>query len=190
MTDFGRRGGVGDMLKATYDPNLDGVIAVAQTEADMTQAVYDPTINALVALAAAHKTQHQNGGTDEISATGLVGRVNYVDRGDPSGNDKWLGDLTTNGLWHDLDLSNFAAVGAKVLHLTLFVDDDAANSFVQIREKGNTNAKNILELRTAAAAVRATMDGFVTVAADRIIEYRTTDTTLSAFGLSVRGWFI
>ena len=73
MTDFGRRSAGGDMLKALYDPNEDGVIAVAQTEADMTKAVYDPVVAAIQALAAAHKTQHQNGGTDEISATGLTG---------------------------------------------------------------------------------------------------------------------
>lgn len=95
MTDFGRRAGIGnmlkavydpnedgviaiaqtqaDMMKAAYDPNDDGVIAVAQTQADMVKAVYDPVLAAIQALAAAHKTQHQNGGTDEINATGLVG---------------------------------------------------------------------------------------------------------------------
>ena len=95
MTDFGRRTGTGDMLKAVYDPNedgviavaqteadmkrsvydanLDGVIAVAQTEADMTKAVYDTVINALIALAADHNAQHEDGGTDEIDATGLTG---------------------------------------------------------------------------------------------------------------------
>lgn len=30
-----------DMEKGVYDPNLDGVIALAQTEADMKQSVYD-----------------------------------------------------------------------------------------------------------------------------------------------------
>jgi len=70
---MGRRSGVGDMLQSVYDPNEDGVIAVAQTQADMTKAVYDPVVAAIQALAAAHKTQHQNGGTDEISATGLTG---------------------------------------------------------------------------------------------------------------------
>ena len=73
MTDFGRRSGAGDMLKSVYDPNQDGVIAIAQTEADMVKATYDPVIAAIQALAAAHKTQHQNGGTDEINATGLTG---------------------------------------------------------------------------------------------------------------------
>ena len=35
------RGGSGDMTKAVYDPDLDGVIALAETEADMTKAVFD-----------------------------------------------------------------------------------------------------------------------------------------------------
>ncbi|MBA7647193.1 hypothetical protein ES703_54963 [subsurface metagenome] len=61
------------MLKSVYDSNNDGVIAVAQTEADMTKAVYDPALADISALLAAHKTQHQNGGTDEINATGLTG---------------------------------------------------------------------------------------------------------------------
>ena len=39
------RGGSGDMLKTTYDPDLDGVVALAQTEADMTKAVYDSDEN-------------------------------------------------------------------------------------------------------------------------------------------------
>jgi len=61
------------MLKSVYDPNEDGVIAVAQTEADMKASVYQPQLAAVQALLAAHKTQHQNGGTDEINATGLTG---------------------------------------------------------------------------------------------------------------------
>lgn len=51
MTDMGRRSGVGDMLKS----------------------VYDPIIAAMQALEAAHKTQHQSAGTDEIDVTGLTG---------------------------------------------------------------------------------------------------------------------
>ncbi|MFX0121491.1 MAG: hypothetical protein ACFFBQ_17535 [Promethearchaeota archaeon] len=73
MTDFGRRIGGGDMRKSVYDPNNDGVIALAQTEADMTSAVYDPVITAIQALLNAHHTRHENGGADEIDATGLTG---------------------------------------------------------------------------------------------------------------------
>jgi len=83
VTDFGRRVlGLGDMLKSVYDPDLDEVIALAQTEADMTKAVYDPTLAALAALLAAHKTQHQGGGTDQISVTGLAGTTPRAILGD------------------------------------------------------------------------------------------------------------
>lgn len=51
MTDFGRRAGVGDMLKADYDPDEDGLVTAAE----------------------AHKASHQNGGADEIDCTGLTG---------------------------------------------------------------------------------------------------------------------
>jgi hypothetical protein len=51
MTDFGRRCGDGDMKKADYDP----VIAAIQ------------------ALLNAHHARHENGGADEIDATGMTG---------------------------------------------------------------------------------------------------------------------
>ena len=73
MTDMGRRTGTGDMLKSVYDPNQDGVIAIAQTEADMKASVYQPQLAAVQALLADHHAQHEDGGTDEIDATGLTG---------------------------------------------------------------------------------------------------------------------
>lgn len=72
MTDFGRRTGQGDMLKSVYDPNDDGVVALAQTEADMTKAVYDPALAAMATLLAAHNTQHQYGGSDAIKLDALA----------------------------------------------------------------------------------------------------------------------
>jgi len=38
------------MEKATYDPNEDGIIAVAQTEADMCKETYDPNDDGIIAL--------------------------------------------------------------------------------------------------------------------------------------------
>lgn len=51
MTDFGRKSGLGDMLKSVYDSNDDGVV----------DDVPD------------HKDTHQAGGADEIAVTGLTG---------------------------------------------------------------------------------------------------------------------
>lgn len=73
MTDFGRKAGLGDMLKSTYDPNADGVIALPQTEADMKKSVYDTNDDGVVDSVPTHKTSHQDGGTDEMAVTGLVG---------------------------------------------------------------------------------------------------------------------
>lgn len=73
MTDFGRRTGQGDMLKSVYDPNDDGVIAIAQTEANMVGSTWAPVIANIAAIANFHKERHQDGGSDEIDVTGLVG---------------------------------------------------------------------------------------------------------------------
>jgi hypothetical protein len=43
------RGGSGDMKKSDYDSNLDGVIAIAQTEANMKTSDYDPDTNNKIA---------------------------------------------------------------------------------------------------------------------------------------------
>jgi len=51
VTDFGRRIPQGDMFKSVYDPDLDGVIAVAQTEADMKRSVYDANLDGVIAVA-------------------------------------------------------------------------------------------------------------------------------------------
>jgi len=61
------------MLKSVYDPNADGVIAVAQTEADMKKSVYDTDDDAKVDAIDEHASSHEAGGTDEIDATDLVG---------------------------------------------------------------------------------------------------------------------
>lgn len=73
MTDFGRKAGLGDMLKSVYDPNADGVIAVAQTEADMKKSVYDTDDDGKVDALDEHAGSHEDAGSDEIEVTGLVG---------------------------------------------------------------------------------------------------------------------
>lgn len=117
MTDFGRKAGLGDMLKSVYDADVDDVVDAvpghkashedgAADELDVTDlsgeladnqpakahplAGNKHTASALAELNAkvsdatlddssasrtpsAHKTSHQDGGTDEITVAGLVG---------------------------------------------------------------------------------------------------------------------
>lgn len=60
MTDFGRRAGVGDMLKSVYDQNADNVVDSVP----------------------AHKATHQSGGADALNVTGLVGTTPRAILGD------------------------------------------------------------------------------------------------------------
>jgi len=212
MTDFGRRVGGGDMLKAMYDPNEDGVIvspqtqadmtksvydpnedaviAVAQTQADMTKAVYDPVLAALQALAAAHKTQHQNGGDDEIACTGLVGRINYVDRGDPSDLDFVVGDFTTDGDSHVLNLSGIVPAGATLVHFTFNIKDDALDSYIMFTKNGNSNTRVRMIGRTFAVNVTTDYEGFVACDANRYIQYKAAPVTFTDINVTIKGWFI
>ena len=190
MTDFGRRLGLGDMSKATYDPNDDGVIALAQTQADMIKAVYDPIVAALQALAAAHKTQHQTGGTDEIDCTGLVGRLNYVDRGDPAAHDFTLATLSTDGDYHDIDFSSIISAGAKVAHLFCGVQDNDAGRYMYFRKKGNVNAAAVSNIQTQGSQIYNYQDMWVTLDENLKAEYQASDTTFTSIVLTVRGWLI
>ena len=137
-----------------------------------------------------HKTTHQKGGSDEIDATGLAGRVNYIDRGDPAGWDFQVSDLTTNGAWHDLDLSAIVPAGAKQVHISAYIQDDASTTSLSFRKKGNTQVINVLSGYVPAANTVAKFEGFVTLNAARIIEYMATNQTWSGIYIAIRGWLI
>ena len=190
MTDFGRRAGVGDMLKSVYDPDLDGVIAVAQTKADMEKADYDPALAAIAALQADHDTQHEDGGTDEIDLTGLSGALRYVDRGDPTGWDKILSDFTTDGDWHDLNLSALVPAGAISIHVQVYVEYGLQGAFFHLRKKGNTYALNRMGQKIQSMGFGQEATGFVSCDVNRTIEYRASAVSFSDISLLVKGWFI
>lgn len=139
---------------------------------------------------ALHSATHEDAGTDEVEATDLEGRINYVDRGDPSSWDFSLGDLTTDGTWNELDLSSIVPVGSLLIHCLCSIKDNATNSFIQFREKGNTGTVNASSIRTQVGGVIHEFNFFVIPDEDRIIEYRTTNTTFDTIVLVVCGWFI
>ena len=63
------RGGSGDMSRHVYDPNLDGVIDVAETEADMTKAVFDPDGNNKIDAAQIEGSTTPGAITDYVDCT-------------------------------------------------------------------------------------------------------------------------
>jgi len=140
--------------------------------------------------AGAHKTTHEDGGADEITCAGLVGRINFVDRGDPAAWDFSVGNLTTDGDYHDLDLSGILPEGAIAVVLGAYVSDDAAASYVLFREKGNNNGYNTFGIYTQVAGIAVQGEGHIRCDANRAIQYRASNTTFTNISLLVRGWFI
>ena len=114
----------------------------------------------------------------------------YIDRGDPTGYDFALGDFTTDGNWHDLDLSSIVPAGAKAVVLRVVIQDDAVASVVSFRKNGNANNYSMLTTRTQVADI--VLDGNYIVPCDtgRVIEYKTTATTLSLLAVTIIGWFV
>lgn len=112
----------------------------------------------------------------------------FVDRGDPSEWDWQLADLTTDYNWRDLDCSLVVPPDAVAVALYVYVKDDAADSVVYFRKKGNSNVLNSPRVRTQVADIP--VDGFLTVPCDsnRIIEYRATNLTFTSINILITGW--
>jgi len=97
------------MLKSVYDSDEDGVIAVPQTEADMTKAVYDTDDDGKVDAVEEHASLHEDGGTDEIDVTGLVGATARA----------ILGDATAGRALRIIDLTVDNGSNASTLKCTV-----------------------------------------------------------------------
>lgn len=169
MVDFGRP--AGDMYKSVYDTDDNGIVDQAET-------------------VLAHAPDHQYGGDDEVDATALAGRINYVDRGDPSAADYLVADLTTDGAFHDLDLSSIVPAGAKAVRFSIVLIDDLVAAVVLLRQKGNTNIYNIDRTGIQVANQAIVASPIVSCSTARIVEYLTTNTTFTYIGITIRGWFI
>ena len=169
MTEMGRR--AGDMFKSVYDPDEDGVIAVAQTEADMKLSTYDPNEDGVIAVAQTEA-------------------VKYVDRGDPDAYDFALTNLTADDAWRDLDLSGILPAGVRLAHLFLHVHCVEASIYSWLRENGNSNEINVTRFCTGAERSPRGVSRLVRCDEDRKIEYRIAVATWIFYKIQVVGWFI
>jgi hypothetical protein len=129
-------------------------------------------------------------GTQDFSGATVIGIGNFVDRGDPSAHDFAVGDLTTDGSWHDLDLSGIVPAGAKAVLLGVQVIDDTVNVGIGFRRHGNSygiNAGYFMEI-VANGNLRGTL--IVPCDSNRVIEYLANNNIFSTINITVMGWFI
>jgi len=111
----------------------------------------------------------------------------FYDRGDPASYDKT--DFTTDGAWHDWDLSAIVPAGAKAVLLFVQIKDDAVGSYLGFRENGNSNAYNVSTIRTQVANIFADGDLICACDSSRIIEYIGSNLAFVTTQAVVKGWW-
>jgi len=119
--------------------------------------------------------------------TGLVDM--FVDRGDPATYDFLLADLTTDGSWHDLDLTLFVAKSAKLVLLAGHVEGLAVDWEIMFRKKSNVNEVNHGGMETIRSGVERHRSVMVAINRDQIIQYKADDEAWDTLSLTVRGWW-
>ena len=213
MTDFGRvlpfhkvthqDGGVDEISVAS----LSGLLSNSQTAlahalggAKHTPATLS-ALNALISNAtldtssasrtpSAHKTSHQDGGADKITCALLAGRINYVDRGDPSDWDFTVSTFTTDATWRDLNVSSIVPAGAQALMFLLQVQVDVINAEIRFRKKSISNVFNSERVISQVADQRIYYNLLVFCDSNRVIQYYATNETFAGIYMVINGWLI
>jgi len=129
-------------------------------------------------------------GWEVVSEIGAGGtNYRYVDRGDPTSWDWEVGDLTTNGGWHDLDCSSIVSSDAVSIVFKLAIQDGVAGSTILLRKNGNSNAYNTCAIRTQIADIYNDAVFIVPCDSNQVVEYYGTNTGFSAVSICIMGWF-
>lgn len=188
MTDFGSRhkashqDGGGDEISVA---GLSGLLADEQDAGEIKGVEVDDTDIAdgkgLTYNETSEKLEYE---------TPAAGGDTYVDRGDPSAWDFTKADLTTDGAWHDLDLSAIVPAGAKLILITVMCNEDAVNKWFYLRQKGNSNDFNRSAIRQQVANLANEAVMMVSCDQNRKIQYLATNTVWTVIYIEVRGWFI
>jgi len=234
---MGKRSGGGDMLKATYDTDENGLVDTAQalpdhaedhenagddeitvtglsgeladdqppkshglgsashsvaTLAALNSKVSNATLDTASAsrTPSAHKASHQDGGTDKIDCSGLVGRLKYVDRGDPDGFDWTQTSFTQDSTWRDLDLSSIVDEGTVLVLFRCLVRHSNVSKTFGLRKNGNSNDYSRVRPITQVANTPIEYNLIIECDGDRKVEYNAEANSWSNIDLVVMGWFV
>jgi len=114
---------------------------------------------------------------------------NFVNRGDPAAWDWTVGDLTTDGTYHDLDCSGIVPSNAVAIVFFIQVEDGTAEIPFRLRKNGNSNGYNVGEVRTIVTDVTSSATLIVPCDANQVVEYYGYNTTWSTINIVIVGWF-
>jgi hypothetical protein len=130
--------------------------------------------------------------TDGSETTKHSHADSFVDRGDPAAVDWHAGTIgLINSTWQTLDLSGVvpaAAAGNLVLFQINYQPVGVGHLF-QMREKGNSNDKNVFAVQGIVANGGHSLGALVLCDSNREIEYYCT-TGATQILVTIRGWWI
>lgn len=114
----------------------------------------------------------------------------FVDRGDPGPQDFETENFTTDGAWHDLDLSDIIPAGTKAVALRIGIMDNEIGSYIQLRTKGNTFTTNSSGFETQIADIAIAGDFIQHPDSSRLLQYRTINRVFTLIQITVKGWWL
>lgn len=126
----------------------------------------------------------------ELMWESIYSRGIYRDRGFFSGADFTQINLTTDNLWHELDLSGIIEENAKAVCIRIKARTTAIPKQLNMRKKGVTTITHTCEFRTQVANLDNNAHFVVGVDADRKCEYKLSDFAWTDISMVIRGWFM
>lgn len=122
---------------------------------------------------------------NDIYAKGI-----FRHRGDPTDYDYEKTDFTTDGTWHELDLSSIVPENAKGVTLALRIRTSTINRAASFRRAGQAQPFNSARFTTQVADQVFTGDIIVAVDANRKIEYNFSNITWDLIYVTVKNWWM
>lgn len=113
----------------------------------------------------------------------------FVDRGDPADYDYAKEDLTIDGAWHDMDLSEIVPEKAKAVFIIGHLQGNGIDWTIMLRKNGNTNEVVHGGMETIRANVERHRSSIVALDNNRVIEYKIDDQNWDTLDLAVKGWW-
>lgn len=116
--------------------------------------------------------------------------VKLVNRGDPESADFTKVDLTTDGNWHELDMSSVIPKGAIAAVLAVRVLDDGVGNSLTIRPKAHSYPYHRFRNYQDTINQASSEQGIVFFDTDRAIEYLGSNVEFTSIEITVIGWWI
>jgi hypothetical protein len=127
-----------------------------------------------------------------ILSTDIIAALHpsFIDRGDPAASDFVVGALTTDGAWHDLDISAIVPSNAKAVLIRMSALTTTAQRVITLKKKGNTNSFNGSRMYTQVVSALITGDFVCPIGTDGLLEYLATNAIWSTLSIVVKGWWL